>query len=182
MSFDQNNSNPAPDKEQGLSKIPRTLIIGYGNPDREDDGVAWHVLVGIANYFGISTPYSYIEGLFPEGHTLDLWFNLQLTPEMADEMTPYNRICFIDAHTGAVEADIHWQILESKFQNSPLTHHLTPESLMSVLEHVYKRKPEAILVSIRGYQFGFQDILSQRTAELCSSAVESICNWIIQPL
>ena len=30
-----------------------TLFIGYGNPDRQDDGVAWHVLTGIANQLGL---------------------------------------------------------------------------------------------------------------------------------
>jgi hypothetical protein len=42
--------------EHALKKIPKTLILGYGNPDREDDGVAWHILKGIANQFGLTYP------------------------------------------------------------------------------------------------------------------------------
>jgi Ni,Fe-hydrogenase maturation factor len=28
------------------------LIVGYGNYDREDDGVAWHILERLANHLG----------------------------------------------------------------------------------------------------------------------------------
>jgi hydrogenase maturation protease len=168
--------------EQVLKTIPNTLIVGYGNPDREDDGVAWHILLGIANKFNISTPAQLYDGFFPEGRSLDFWLNLQLTPEMAEEMTFYQRICFVDAHTGAVPNDINWQPVISRFQNSPLTHHLTPDSLISLLEHAYHHKPEAVLVSIRGFSFRFSPDLSPQTKNLSELAVEKIINWVLSPI
>ena len=30
----------------------KTLLLGYGNPDREDDGVAWHVLSRVFRALG----------------------------------------------------------------------------------------------------------------------------------
>ncbi len=168
--------------EQVLKIIPKTLVVGYGNPDREDDGVAWHILLGIAKNFNIATPDQIYEGLFPEGRSLDFWLNLQLTPEMAEEMTKYQRICFVDAHTGAVPNDINLQTVISRFQNSPLTHHLTPDSLISLLEHGYHHKPEAILVSVRGFNFRFKPDLSPETEDLSSQAIEKIINWILSPI
>ena len=32
--------------------MKKVLILGYGNLDREDDGVAWHVLQGVAETLG----------------------------------------------------------------------------------------------------------------------------------
>jgi hydrogenase maturation protease len=168
--------------EQVLKTIPKTLIVGYGNPDREDDGVAWHILLGIARKFNILTPTQIYDGLFPEDRSLDFWLNLQLTPEMAEDMTSYRRICFVDAHTGAVPNDINWQPVISQFQNSPLTHHLTPSSLISLLEHAYHHKPEAILVSVRGYSFRFKPELSQDTEKLSSLAVDRIIDWVLSPI
>ena len=34
----------------------KILLLGYGNPDREDDGVAWHVLKGVAEGLSLPSP------------------------------------------------------------------------------------------------------------------------------
>lgn len=175
----EESSGPAFDSQQVLKNLCRTLIVGFGNPDREDDGVAWHTLHRIADYFNIPVSADTDAGIFPAGESLDFWFNLQLMPEMAAEMVYYQRICFVDAHTGALDEEIHIEKLESKFQNSPLTHHMTAESIISILENVYHHLPEAILVSIRGYQFRFEQSLSARTKILSIQAAETIINWIL---
>lgn len=165
--------------EHALNTIPTTLIIGYGNPDREDDGVAWHILKGVAEYFGIKFPESLGEELINFHNKLHFIFNLQLMPEMTYEMSQYERICFVDAHTGALHNDLNIQILDRKFQNSPLTHHMTPQTVLSILESAFNHTPEAILVSVRGYQFGFANSLSKRTEILAEEAINKISSWII---
>lgn len=162
-----------------LNNFSKTLIIGYGNPDREDDGVAWHILKGIAKQFHLDFPDSYQDEIIHSHERLHLLFDLQLMPEIADEMVNYSRICFIDAHTGALKDDLNFQQLESKFQNSPLTHHMTPQTLLSILDSAYNHKPEAILVSVRGYQFGFKNDLSPLTRNLADLAIKRITRWII---
>ena len=76
-----------------------TLFIGYGNPDRQDDGVAWHILAGIANQLGLETSPSWEDPL-PSSPEAEFAFYLQLTPELAEDLTSYDRVCFVDAHTG----------------------------------------------------------------------------------
>lgn len=164
--------------QKRVKKTPRTLLVAYGNPDREDDGVAYHVLTNIAQKMKREIPEGPEIGFFPEGKPIDFWFNLQLMPEMAEEMAAYDRICFIDAHTGAVENEIHWQIVEPIYQSSPLTHHMTPQSIVSILNFLYQKRPEAVLVSIRGYQFGFQRSLSPKTEALCHQAANRIYDWL----
>jgi len=34
----------------------KTLIIAYGNRDREDDGAAWHILDKLAQQLELETP------------------------------------------------------------------------------------------------------------------------------
>jgi len=175
----KSNSKPVLNSEQVLKNIPSTLIVGYGNPDREDDGVAWYVLQGIAKHFNIPISTDTDIGIYPEGTTLDFWFNLQLMPEMASEMVNYQRICFVDAHTGAVEEEIHVEKIISRFQNSPLTHHMTPETIVSIMEHLYNHKPETLFVSIRGYHFRFIRSLSGETNALQKKAIKEIIKWIL---
>lgn len=162
-----------------LKDISKTLLIGYGNPDREDDGVAWHILRGVADFFGLIIPDTLDEDLIKVDDKLHFLFDLQLIPEMTYDMAEYSRICFVDAHTGALENDLNIQTLDRKFQNSPLTHHMTPQTILSILEQTFNHKPEAILVSVRGYQFGFENFLSPRTKKLADEAIKKISQWIM---
>jgi hydrogenase maturation protease len=156
------------------------LILGYGNPDREDDGAAWHILVGLAQRLGRPAPDSYAEGFDESGLEPELIFTLQLTPELAETLAGYDRVCLIDAHTGAVPEDVHVENIAARFQSSPLTHHMTPQTLISLVETLYQRRPEAILVSVRGYQFEFVPRLSDRTAALAKQAEDKIWEWLHQ--
>ena len=153
------------------------LIIGYGNPDREDDGVAWHVLRALALNLGLPAPDSY-EDEFPTNDRLDFTFTLQLTPEMAEEIAAYERVCFVDAHTGNIPVPVQMLAIEGEFQQSPFTHHLTAQSLLSMCQTLYGKTPEAVLLSIRGYQFEFERELSDKAAVLVPQAEELIEDWL----
>jgi hydrogenase maturation protease len=155
------------------------LVLGFGNFDRQDDGVAWHVLYQLAQRLGYPLPES-PEDEFPPAApgSPTLMFVLQLTPEMAESIAAYEGICFVDAHTGRVPEDVHVETLKTEFQSSPLTHHLTAESLLALAQSLYHAAPPAILVSVRGYQFGFSRDLSPDTADLANQAVSYIWNWL----
>lgn len=157
--------------------MKKLLFVGYGNPDREDDGVAWHILRAITLKLELVAPDSY-EDEFPEHALIDFAFHLQLTPEMAEDIHGYPYVCFVDAHTGNIPETVRLVEVESEFQNSPFTHHLTPQSLMSMCETLYGNKPDAALLSVMGYRFLFTRQLSEQTAALVPQAVQLIWNWV----
>lgn len=157
--------------------MKKSLIIGYGNPDREDDGVAWHILRALTIKLGLPAPESY-EDEFPEYGLIDFAFYLQLTPEMAEDINEYGYVCFVDAHTGNIPEPVRLISVESEFQRSPFTHHLTPQSLLSMCETLYKRKPEAVLLSVLGHRFLFSRQLSEGTAALVPRAVDLVWEWL----
>jgi hydrogenase maturation protease len=157
--------------------LKHTLLIGYGNPDREDDGVAWHILRALTVKMGFPAPSSY-EDEFPQDAQVDFAFYLQLTPEMAEDIAAYQYICFVDAHTGNIPEQVRLIDVESDFQRSPFTHHLTPQSLISICETLYGNKPDAALLSVRGYQFLFSRQLSEETQALVPEAVDLIWEWL----
>lgn len=157
--------------------MKKVLIIGYGNPDREDDGVAWHILHALTIKLGLPAPDTY-EAEFPESALIDFAFYLQLTPEMAEDIGTYEYVCFVDAHTGNIPEPVRLIDVESEFQQSPFTHHLTPQSLISMCETIYGKKPDAALLSILGHRFLFTQQLSEETATLVPEAVELIWDWL----
>jgi hydrogenase maturation protease len=157
--------------------LKKSLIIGYGNPDREDDGVAWHILRALTVKLGLPSPESY-EDEFPEFESIDFAFYLQLTPEMAEDINGYNYVCFVDAHTGNIPEPVRLIPVESEFQRSPFTHHLTPQSLVSMCATLYGSKPDAALLSVLGHHFLFSRQLSVETAALVPQAVGLIWDWL----
>lgn len=158
--------------------MSRALIIGYGNPDREDDGVAWHILQGIARRLGREVQTEADETSGQEKGQLKLLWLPQLTPELAEEVARYERVCFVDAHTGAYEEEIRFQDLRPDFQASPFTHHLRPETCLLLAVTLYGHAPEAAALSVRGYRFGFSRRLSPRTAKLAKEATERLWTWL----
>src|SRR5262249_2618504 len=151
--------------------------VGYGNPDREDDGVAWHILHALTAKLGLDVPESY-EDEFPESPLLDFAFYLQLTPEMAEDIGAYEYVFFVDAHTGNSPEPIRLLNVESEFQRSPFTHHLTPKSLLSMCKTIYGKGPEAVLLSVIGHRFLFSRQLSEETAQLVPQAVALLWDWL----
>ena len=160
-----------------FSPMKKLLFIGYGNVDRQDDGVAWHVLVNLAHKLGYYAPDDPEES-FETRCDPELIYVLQLTPDMADILMNYERICFIDAHTGNIPDDLQISDVKAEFQNSPFTHHMTPQTLLAFVKALYGTEPLAELVSIRGFEFGFSRELSSRTQAIASQAAETIFDWL----
>lgn len=109
---------------------------------------------------------------------MDFAFHLQLTPEMAEDISTYEYVCFVDAHTGNIPEAVRLIAVESEFQRSPFTHHLTPQSLLSMCETIYQKKPDAVLLSVLGHRFLFSRQLSEKSAKLVPQAVQLVWDWM----
>ena len=158
--------------------MKKTLILGYGNPDREDDGVSWHIMTMICDKLGRKAPATYQEEFPDSEQSPDFLFTLQLTPELAETVANYDRVCFIDAHTGSVPNDINFIEITPEFQSSPFTHHMTPATCLVLAETLYGATPEAILASVRGYRFDFKHTLSAETQSHAQQAAGIIFDWL----
>ena len=140
--------------------------------------MAWHILTRLAEALDRTPIPDVDEGFQPDGREPDFLFVLQLTPELAETLAEYGRVAFIDAHTGQIPQDIQLAEVAPGFQTSPFTHHMTPATLLSLAESLYGRAPQAVLLSVRGYEFGFQRGLSEQTAALAETGAERLLRWL----
>ena len=155
----------------------KKLVFGYGNVDRQDDGVAWHIISQMITSLGFPPPAPF-EELSPVSFgDVDFLFQLQLTPELGELLSGYEAVCFLDAHTGVVPDEIHFEEIHPDYQRSPFTHHLPPSTLLSISDSIYNKYPRSILISVRGYEFGFSNELSERSQALVKPAAEMILKW-----
>ena len=134
---------------------PRILVIGYGNPGRQDDGLG-------------PAAAAEIEALgWPTVTTLD---NYQLVLEDAVELAAHDIVWFVDAARGG-DAPCAIDALSPVLDITFTSHLLKPEALLAIAAQQFGRAPEAYLVSIRGYEFDFMEGLSDRARSNLAAAI-----------
>lgn len=157
------------------------IILGYGNPDRGDDGVAYYLLNElIRKYSTRKEDLSDFQeaGILDLSPEIDLWYNLQLIPEVSQDLANYEHAIFLDAHTTEIPEPILVKEILPGYKNSPFTHHLTPGSCLDLAEKLYQHAPLATLVTVRGYSFEFSRELSTETKILAEQALQIIDDLI----
>ena len=157
-----------------------TLLMGYGNPDRGDDGAAFHILRALVRKYTNQDEDLFSSDITQLTQNTHIFYSLQLLPEYADMIAGYRVVVFIDAHTGEIEEDLRLVKVFADFKYSPFTHHFSPESSLALANSLTSRHPEGWLLSIRGYEFGFNRALSAKTNDLVSRAVHILDEQFIR--
>jgi hydrogenase maturation protease len=158
--------------------MPRTLIIGFGNIDRADDGVALFVVNALRRHLGQKPLNEDETGLEELGAEIDSAFLSQLTPELLETAAGYRQVIFVDTHVYENVDALHCVPVSPEYTASTFTHHLTPAAFLALLKALYYQEPTGHLVSLRGYDFDFHRDLSPETFALVGPAVEYILRLI----
>ena len=127
--------------------MPRVLVIGWGNPARGDDGLAWHALEHLA--------------AGPMEKNVTVILRHQLTFELAEQVSRAKRVLFVDAGVQDPPGRIRCRRLgPGGCETSAFSHHLTPAALLALTQTLFGRCPEAFSLSIGGVDFAFSEALS----------------------
>jgi len=143
-----------------------TLVLGYGNPGRQDDGLGPALAEAVAQW------------AFPNVRVLD---NYQLNIEDAAELAQVETAVFADAACTGESAFV-WQVLRPAPKIAFTTHALAPQSLLALCQDLYQRIPRAFLLAVRGYQFGFGDDLSRLAQQNLKRALAFLLPLLRQPV
>ncbi len=145
----------------------RVLVIGYGNPLRQDDGLGWHVAERLA---------------VRHAHQHDVQVEVchQLTPELAEPISRADRLLLIDV-------DIHLEpgalaltpLQPSPSAGQPSTHHVDAGWLLVLAERLFGRRPaEAATLRLGPDGFDHSETLSATGQRLLPAALAQAEVWI----
>jgi hydrogenase maturation protease len=154
--------------------VGRTLVIGFGNVYRRDDGVAFVILNAVRERLGRPPLGIDDDGFDDLGHATDTMLLHQLVPELAEFVAPYDLILFVDAHVGSIPEPIREEELDACFKSATVSHQLHPCTLLALTQELHGRQPRGVLLSVLGHDFEFGEGLSPETAELVPQATERI--------
>jgi hydrogenase maturation protease len=140
----------------------KTLVIGYGNDSRRDDGVGRYVIEQLSKHD------------LPE---FELQTAHQLEVELAETLTSFDRVIFVDAAIPEALAPIQRSVVTPRFESHAVAHYLTPMDVLSLSETLYGHVPQAVLFSIRGRDFNFGTELSPEVALAGRQVAEEILGY-----
>lgn len=140
------------------SHLPKdTLIIGYGNTLRSDDGVGYKIAETVESWE--------LPGVLSVAVH-------QLTPELAAEIAQVQQVIFVDACPNAPGVQV--TPLTPSEQDSPLGHATSPQSLLTFSQLLYQSSPPAYWVLVPAQNFEFGEVFSALTAQSIPVALNEI--------
>ena len=87
----------------------------------------------------------------------------------------------MDASVGKTSKDLEIQTLIPGYQFSPLSHHMSPQSLLDITRSVTDKCPISYLLTIPGKEFGFSDQLSEQARSASDAAISWLLEWVKRP-
>jgi hydrogenase maturation protease len=123
---------------------PKILVLGYGNPGRQDDGLGPAAAGALCRlgWRNVTTVDDY-----------------QLNIEDALDIAAHDIVWFVDAaKTGFAPFSV--QHVRPSATLEFTSHLLRPAALLAIAQGYCKRAPPAFLLGIRGYEFAFAETLT----------------------
>jgi hydrogenase maturation protease len=149
--------------QRDTSSAPRVLVLGYGNPGRQDDGLGPAAATWIG---GLGWP------------NLTAFDNYQLNIEDAMDVADHDIVWFVDAaRTGPAPFAVH--DLEPAAGIAFTSHIVSPETILAIAGQYFGRVPKASLLAIRGYEFAFVESLTEAAADNLRDAQTMLAEWIL---
>ena len=139
----------------------KTLIIGYGNPLRGDDGFGWHAAQALSGTL--------------RGRGIDVVTCHQLTPELSEQLSRCDLAVFIDADCQGTPGEIHRRIIQPQAPSpGGFTHSSTPSSLLANAQNLYGARPRGVAITVSAETFAFGETLSSVVTEALPKVVDQV--------
>ncbi len=145
----------------------RILVYGYGNPGRQDDGLAAELIRRLDDWkhkhflaSAISTDCNY-----------------QLNIEDAAVIFPYGLVVFADASDEEID-DFKLTPITPDSDISFTMHAVNPAYVVNLCREIYGNDPEAYLLHIKGYQWEMKEELTQKAVASLDKAFDFLISFL----
>jgi len=150
-------------KNAGQGSARHVLVLGFGNPGRQDDGLGPAFAESVA---GLKLP----------GVEADA--NYQLLVEDAEAVSRHEVVVFADADASG-PGPFSFAGLAPKAELGFTSHHLGPAAVLALAEDLFGARPRAYLLGIRGYEFEeLEEELSRPARANLEQALLFFQSWI----
>ena len=139
------------------NSVAPILIFAYGNPSRGDDALGPTMFELLEKNKQQSSELARFDWA-----RVDLLTDYQLQIEHAVDLEQRECVLFIDASVSAT-APYEFYPLQAERDNSYTTHAMSPVAVLDVYQQINQSKPPpAYMLTIRGYEFGLGQALTEQ--------------------
>jgi len=138
---------------------PRILVIGYGNPHRQDDRAGHELARAVAEWAAA-------ESL----DNVHVRTDYQLDLEMVDDIATAAFVLFFDAHAAEYSDTVAVTPVAPEPARGFTTHALTAGNLLALTSQLYGVDVPGCVISVPGYTFDMEYALSPETAAALDAA------------
>jgi hydrogenase maturation protease len=150
--------------------MARTLVIGYGNPLRGDDGLGWRIVDRLAKMVA--------------GEKTKILAVHQLTPELAEPISASDLVIFVDASYQGEPGSWRCEAIAPNGEvSNALAHYFTPVGLLGYADALFRARPRSLLISVAALSFDCSDQLSSNIEAVIPDIVQYIgtqISWFSQ--
>lgn len=139
-------------KRGGGGRPKTTLVCGFGNPGRRDDGLGPALVARLES-----------DPALKERTDIRTEARLQLNIEDALTVSAVEEVIFADASTRA-KPPFEFKRIRPRVKLAFSTHALAPAAVLALCRELYGRTPKAFLLGIRGYAWELEEGLTARAA------------------
>jgi hydrogenase maturation protease len=142
-------------------------IIGYGNPQRRDDGIGPYIV-------------NRLQPVFKHRKDIHLLVLHQLEPDVVDTLKMAHAILFVDATVETMAEGRRWGGIQPELKAlGCLIHHVAPSFILGLLQCLYHRNPAAWVVSVAGKDFSFGSGLSSEAQKRAEQVIGEIAEFVL---
>lgn len=142
----------------------RSLVVGYGNTLRSDDGIGARVAEIVDNWN------------LPKVRAL---VRHQLTPELAAELAQVDLVIFVDACQDTNTNDVKLHPLKPSASINFKSHYSDPRALLGLTQALFGNCPQAWWLLVPGVDFRLGDSLSPVAKQGIDRALAQIENLLL---
>ncbi len=129
----------------------RLLVYGYGNPARQDDGIAIKFIELLENWVKKNKIVN-----------IDIDTNYQLNIEDAYTISTYDIVIFVDSTDKKIKNFTFKKLECNMNQNSFTTHSFSPETIIYLCKNLFMKDINAYLLLLKGYRWGYGNYISKK--------------------
>jgi len=148
----------------------KTLIYGYGNPGRQDDGLGAR-FTELCEAWTINEKLNHI--------TVDC--NYQLNIEDAAIVAEYDTVIFVDA--SVVEEVEQFRLDPIQADNATIEftmHAVSVGYVVDLCQKIYGKTPHAYVLHIKAYEFDFKEELTPLATENMMAAFDFLKEFLLK--
>ena len=147
----------------------RILVYGYGNPGRQDDGLGVELVTRLEAW-AVDRQLAGVE--FEN--------NYQLNIEDAEAISHQDVVIFVDASQEDLD-DFCLSEVDGQGKLSFTTHAASPGYIFKLCQTLFEKAPRVLLLHIKGYEWEFQEGLSERAALNLERAFDYMKKILLNP-